>query len=151
MIPLTRQLLYDRFAIHGIPCQRLLILSTNDTEEWYATFARVDIVLDPFPRTGTTTTAEALWMGLPVITLAGQRYVDRASADVLTAIGMEGLITYTHEEYLGLAMALARDPEHRARLRASLRERMINSPLCDANGLARAMESAYEEMWERIL
>ena len=148
--PLTRQLLVDRFSEHDVPVERLLMRHSKQAVEWLATYAEVDIVLDPFPRTGTTTTAEALWMGLPVITLAGQRYVDRASTTLLAAIGLDELVTYSHEEYLAKALELAHDPETRAEFRGTLRERMAQSPLRDDKGLARAMEAAYGDMWERL-
>ena len=147
--PKNRKLLLDRFAQYDIPADQLLTHSTLSHDEWLATYARVDIVLDPFPRTGCTTTAEALWMGVPVVTLAGQRYVSRASATVLTAVGMADLITDSREAYIRKAVSLARNPSMRAELRASMRERMAQSPLRDGEGLARAMESAYREMWEK--
>jgi protein O-GlcNAc transferase len=86
-------------------------------------------------------------MGVPVITLAGQRYVERISASKLTALGLQELIAGSRQEYLDKAVSLALDPAHRSELRAGLRNRMARSPLCDGPGLARAMESAYRTMW----
>ncbi len=149
--PTIRSLLIEKFASHDIPQERLLLRKAVPYSQYYATYAEVDIVLDPFPRTGGTTTAEALWMGVPVVTLAGQRYVERISASKLTAVGLKDLITKSGEEYIEKALSLAHDPVRRAELRANLRERMAQSPLCDGESLARAIESAYKCMWDRYL
>jgi len=147
---LTREQVYARFAHHGITPARLVLQQGVPLDAYLSMYARVDIVLDTFPRTGGTTTAEALWMGVPVVTLAGQRYVERISASKLNAVGLEDLVAESREEYLEKALALARDPARRADLRANLREQMACSPLCDGAGLARAMEESYESMWERF-
>lgn len=147
----TRQLVFQRFAHHDISPERLILQQGAPFTQYLTTYAEIDIVLDPFPRTGGTTTAEALWMGLPVITLAGQRYVERISASKLVAVGLEDLITYSRKEYLDKAASLAHDPPGRAELRATIRERMAQSPLCDGKGLAHAMESAYQTMWKQFL
>ena len=147
----NRQLLLGQFAQFGISSERMLMRSTLSHREWLATYAQVDIVLDPFPRTGCTTTAEALWMGVPVVTLAGLRYVERASATVLAAVGLLDLITHSRESYIAEAISLARDPARRAALRMNLRTLMAKSPLRDGIGLARAMESAYLAMWKKYL
>ena len=108
--------LIEKFAKHGITQERLMLRKGVPYSEYYATYAEVDIVLDPFPRTGGTTTAQALWMGVPVVTLAGKRYVERISASKLTAVGLEDLITYSQEEYIEKALALARNSARRTRL-----------------------------------
>lgn len=149
--PMTRSRLSAMFASHGIAEGRLLLRKGAPRDQYYATYAEVDIALDPFPRTGGTTTAESLWMGVPVVTLAGQRYVERISASKLTAVGLEDLIAKNREEYIEKAVSLARDPARRVELRKNLRARMARSPLCDGKGLARAMESAYTDMWNRYL
>lgn len=139
------------FMEHEVSPERLILRKGEPYSQYFATYAEVDIVLDPFPRTGGTTTAEALWMGVPVVTLAGQRYVERISASKLTALGLTDLIATSREEYLEIALSLAHDPARRRGLRENLRARMAHSPLCDGPGLARAMESAYMTMWERYL
>lgn len=144
-------LLTDKFANYGITQERLMLRNGAPYDQYYATYAEVDIVLDPFPRTGGTTTAEALWMGVPVVTLAGQRYVERISASKLTALGMEELIANSQEEYIEKALSLAHDPLRRATLRANLRKNMAQSSLCNGGDLTRVMESAYRFMWERFL
>ena len=88
-------------------------------------------------------------MGVPVVTLAGDRYVGRISASKLVALGLDDLVTRDREEYMARAIALANDPEQRRILREGLRERMRQSELCDARGLARVLEDAYFCMWQR--
>lgn len=146
---MIRTLLLDRFAAHGITQERLLLRNGVPYAQYLATYAEVDVVLDPFPRTGGTTTAEALWMGVPVVTLAGQRYVERISTSKLTALGMQDLIAHSREEYVEKAVSLAKDADLRCALRAELRDRMAQSPLCDGPSLAHAMESAYRTIWAR--
>jgi len=149
--PKTRELLVDRFAQCGIPQERLGMYSAPESRDWLATYAKVDIVLDPFPRTGTTTTAEAIWMGVPVITLAGQRYASRASAIVLTAADLAEFITHSPDEYIGKALSLARDPKKRIKMRKIQRNVIANSPLCDRNALTTTIENAYKAMWEHYI
>lgn len=147
----TRGILVKKFSLHGIAEDQLILRKHTSYPNYFSAFSQVDIVLDSFPRTGGTTTAEALWMGVPVVTLAGQRYVERISASKLVAVGLQDLIAYTREEYIEKAFSLACDPGRRMKLRQSLRECMFRSPLCDREGLARAMESAYNAMWNRLL
>jgi len=143
----VQQLILDRFAHHGVLPEQLLFRKGASFEQYLATYAEVDIVLDTFPRTGGTTTAEALWMGVPVVTLAGDRYVERISASKLSSVGLEELITHSQEEYISRVISLAHDQALRSDLRSSLRARVARSPLCDAESLARAMEAAYTSMW----
>ena len=112
-------------------------------------YARVDIALDTFPYHGTTTTCEALWMGVPVVTLAGKTHASRVGASLLTTIGLRELIASTPEEYTQVATRLAADHPRLAELRHTMRERMRSSPLMDAPGFARRVECAYRDMWRR--
>jgi protein O-GlcNAc transferase len=112
-----------------------------------AYYERVDVALDPFPYNGTTTTCEALWMGVPVVTLRGDRHAGRVGASLLTQIGLMDLIANSVEEYLEIAVALARNPERLDYLRRSLRPRMAASPLCDGPAFARKMEATFRTMW----
>ena len=132
-------------------CLQLLLHKGAPVAEYLAMYSKVDIVLDPFPRTGGTTTAEALWMGVPVVTLAGQRYVERISACKLAAVGLNDLITYCREDYICKVVSLANDPARRAGLRTNLREIMTKSQLCNSDTLARAIETAYQSMWKQHL
>ena len=110
---------------------------------------RLDIGLDPFPYNGATTTCEALWMGVPVIALAGERHAGRVGVSVLAAAGLDGLIAPTVDDYVDLGAALARDLDRLARMRGELRPRLERTPLGDVKRLTRAIEAAYREMWRR--
>jgi len=110
----------------------------------------MDIALDPFPRTGGATTADALWMGVPVITLAGERMIERQGVSMLEAVGLGECIAVSRTDYVKRAVGLAHDSGRRQVLRAGLRSRMQASPLCDAEGLAQSIEAAYLEMWARL-
>ncbi len=90
-------------------------------------------------------------MGVPVITLAGRRYVERISATKLTAVGLPELVAQTREDYVERAVRLALDPERLTSMKASLRDRMTRSPLCNTRDLTRALEAAYREMWCRFV
>lgn len=141
----------QRFARRGIAAERVELLGDSPHPEYMSSYNAIDIALDPFPRTGGTTTCDALWMGVPVITLAGEHYVERLSASKLSAVGVNELITGDVTEYINTALALAADRERLAQYHANLRSRMAASPLCDAISLAHSLEDAYRDMWRRFL
>jgi protein O-GlcNAc transferase len=148
--PGTRSSFVDRLGARGIPAHRLeCVPGTSGLAEHLAWYHKVDIALDTFPYNGTTTTCEALWMGVPVVTLAGDRHSGRVGASLLARIGMEDLIAPTHDAYVALAAALARDSTRLSSLRAGMRARMSASPLMDAKRLARNLEQAYRSAWRR--
>jgi protein O-GlcNAc transferase len=129
----------SRIALHGhIPHRQLL-----------GAYGEIDIALDPFPYSGGLTTCEALWMGVPVITLTGHNFCGRHSTSHLANAGLPELITTTPEAYVTTALALAQDPGRLTSLRQDLRQRVAASPLCDAEGYTRELEAAYRGMWER--
>jgi predicted O-linked N-acetylglucosamine transferase (SPINDLY family) len=108
----------------------------------------VDVALDPFPYNGATTTCEALWMGVPVVTLRGDRHAARVGASLLTQIALTDLIANSVEEYAEISLALACNPGRLDELRGSLRPRMAASPLCDGAAFARKIEGAFDTMWQ---
>jgi predicted O-linked N-acetylglucosamine transferase (SPINDLY family)/predicted SAM-dependent methyltransferase len=138
----------DLFAAHGVDPSRVHLLEPTETHAQHlACYGQIDIALDPFPYHGTATTCEALWMGVPVISLAGRTHVARVGVSILSRVGLDELIAHTHDEYLEKAMALARDLPRLRRLHAELRDRMRGSPLLDASALARSVETAYRDIW----
>lgn len=115
--------------------------------EHLSLYGRVDLALDSFPYNGTTTTCEALWMGVPVLTYSGHRHSGRVSSSILTTVGMDAFVATDRDDYIAKAISFARDPASLASCRAGLREKMASSPLCDEQRFARHMEDAYREMW----
>lgn len=147
--PGARSLFLDRFAAHGINAGRIdLLPPTQGLQEHLALYERIDIGLDPFPYNGTTTTCEALWMGVPVIALNGDRHAGRVGTSLLTRMGLTELLASSEEEYVRIAVELAGDRERLTGLRSSMRARMGASPLGDEAGFAREMESALVERWK---
>jgi protein O-GlcNAc transferase len=143
-----RQHVRNIFVNHGISPDRLELLGKEPSYAQHLThYRRLDIVLDPFPYNGTTTTCEALWMGLPVVTLAGDRHVSRVGVSILSNVGLPELIAGTPEEYVRIATSLADSPKNLSRLRSTLRDRMHRSPLTDSIRLTRALEAEYRNMW----
>ena len=112
-------------------------------------YGRIDIALDPTPYAGGTTTCDALWMGVPVVSLRGKTAVGRSGASLLSAVGLSDLVAEDADGYVARAVALADDAARRRQLRHDLRSRMLGSPLMDAAGFALDVESAYDRMMER--
>ncbi|XKH37028.1 hypothetical protein ACIU1J_18745 [Azospirillum doebereinerae] len=114
-----------------------------------AAYSDLDIHLDSFPYGGVTTTAQALWMGVPVVSLTGERVLDRYGASLLRAVGLDDLAVPTPDAYIDAAVTLAGDPDRLRRLRGSLRDWMHASPLSDPVAFARHVERAYRALWRR--
>jgi predicted O-linked N-acetylglucosamine transferase (SPINDLY family) len=112
-----------------------------------AQYGQIDIALDTFPYHGTTTTCEALWMGIPVVTMAGAMHVSRVGVSLLSNVGAAELIARDADQYVKIAADLAADLPRLANMRATLRQRIENSALTDGRRLARDIEAAYRTMW----
>jgi protein O-GlcNAc transferase len=113
-------------------------------------YADIDVALDTFPYNGGTTTTEALWQGVPVMSFAGDRWAARISASILREAGLAEFVAPDLDGFVTQAVALARDPDIPARLdtlRSTMRERLRAAPVCDVSSFARNMEEAYLEMW----
>ncbi len=146
----ARRSLLNHFTDHGIDEARLMIWGPEDSFAGHlARYREVDIALDTYPYHGTTTTCEALWMGVPVITLAGSAHVSRVGASILKRLSLDELVAVDPDGYLATAVALSADLEKLRALRAGLRQRMRESPLLDRSGFARSVETAYAAAWER--
>jgi protein O-GlcNAc transferase len=146
----TRDLLLSRLAQRGVSADRVeLIAWLPNAAAHLDLYRRIDVALDPFPYNGTTTTCEALWMGVPVVTLRGDRHRARVGASLLSQLGLTDWIADSSESYQDVAIRLAGDTRALTELRSSLRPRMQASSLCDSAAFARKMEAAYREMQRR--
>jgi protein O-GlcNAc transferase len=145
----TRASYFDHLGKRRVAPERVEFVAWLPDQAHLALYHRVDIALDPFPYNGTTTTCEALWMGVPVVALRGDRHAGRVGASLLTQIGMTDLIADSVEAYVDTAVALAGDRVRLSELRHSLRSRMAASPLCDASAFTRKIEDSYRTMWQR--
>lgn len=152
--PLTKAFVRERyqnlFAQNSIDANRLILKGhASSLEEHLKRYGHVDIALDTFPYNGTTTTCEALLMGVPVITLAGKYHAGRVGASLLSRIGLSGMIAHDTEKYVALASFLAHDISRLSKLRKGLRNALAQSPLCDVVSFTRTLENAYRDMWRQ--
>jgi predicted O-linked N-acetylglucosamine transferase (SPINDLY family) len=146
----TRDPYYREFEKHGIARARLDFRGMHrELTDHHLAYNEIDIALDPFPYNGATTTCEALWMGVPVIALAGDRHAGRVGVSILTQMELTGLIADAPGDYVRIAVELANNPGRLAEWRGTLRQRMADSPLCDAKGFALNMEEAYRAIWKK--
>ncbi len=134
---------------HGVAPAHVEFISTLPREKYLQTYHRIDIALDTLPYNGITTTCDALWMGVPVVTLTGQTACGRAGQSLLTAAGLPDLVAKTPEDFTKIAANLAADPSRLAALRQSLRQSVTQSPLMDGSSFARRVESAYRQIWRK--
>ncbi len=144
----TRARFLSLFTRHHIDPARITLLGkSNSLHDHLESYNQIDIAVDSYPYHGTTSTCEALWMGVPVITLAGDCHVSRVGVSLNTAVGLPELIADSPERYIEIALDLAHDTRRLSSLRASLRDRMKESALTDAPALARAVEHTYRRIW----
>jgi protein O-GlcNAc transferase len=142
-----RQLLLDLMQREGIHQDRVELIARCSRSQYLELYHRIDVGLDTFPYNGHTTSLDSYWMGVPVITLVGQRVVGRAGLSQLTNLGLTELIARTPEEYVRIAAGLAGHLPRLAGLRDTLRSRLRASPLMDGPRFARNMEATYRRMW----
>ncbi|MBC7882253.1 MAG: tetratricopeptide repeat protein [Anaerolineae bacterium] len=148
--PANCQRIWEHFLRHGIAAERVELL--NVTESLYThldTYNRIDIALDTTPYNGATTTCESLWMGVPVISLVGNRTASRYGYAFLKAVGLPELATRTSEDFVAKAVKFAGDLRGLSNLRGALRQRMQDSLLRDEKGFTNQIESAYRQMWKQ--
>jgi predicted O-linked N-acetylglucosamine transferase (SPINDLY family) len=143
----VRSYVKQSFDDHGIDSSRIDFFQRRPRRGYLELISQVDIALDPFPMNGHTTTCDALWQGVPVITLSGGTYASRFGASGLATLGLGELIANSCERYVEIAAGLAADVDRLQELRAGLRRRMSDSPLLDHAGFTRNLEAAYRQMW----
>jgi len=142
-----RQRVLDHLQRESIDPQRVSFVAKAPLAAYFERYHSIDIALDTLPYGGGTTTCDALWMGVPVVSLAGKMAVGRAGSSILSNVGVPELIARTPQQYVQIATDLAKDLPRLAELRRTLRGRMEASPLMDAPRFARNIETAYRQMW----
>ena len=147
--PTVKRRYLDLFAAHDVEPQRLELLPFSSYAEYLATYHQVDVALDPFPFSGSVTTCDALWMGVPVVSCPGETFASRHSLSHLSSVGLTETIARDLNEYVELAVSLAGDQPRLAALRAGLRQRMAASPLCDGKRFATNFMSMLHDVWEQ--
>ncbi|MBW0173034.1 MAG: tetratricopeptide repeat protein [Vulcanococcus sp.] len=145
----ARQGLLEFFAERGVASDRISLIGYQNGPDYMATYGQIDIALDTAPFAGGTTSFDALWMGVPLVTLAGERSSSRGGASILTSLGRPEWIARSPEEYIAIAQRLAADPQQLAAIRSGLRAELQASPLMDCAGFTRELEDLYRQAWER--
>ncbi|MDP3701017.1 MAG: tetratricopeptide repeat protein [Hylemonella sp.] len=143
----VRQRTLDRFAAHGVTAQRLILEAHSSRADYHSAHNRIDIALDPFPFPGGTTTVEALWMGVPVLTLQGETFLARQGVGLLMNAGLPDWVATDVDDYVDRAVQHASDLGGLAALRTRLRQQVLASPVYDAPRFARHFEDALRAMW----
>jgi len=144
-----RAALVDRLRQWGVLPERVGFIDRGSRAQYLDSYRSIDIALDTVPYNGHTTSLDALWMGVPVVTLIGQTVAGRAGYSQTTNLGLPDLAARTDEQFTAIALALANDLPRLAELRGSLRRRMRASPLCDGAGWTAGIEAAYRQMWQQ--
>jgi len=144
----VQQQVVERFAACGVDRSRMIMEGLSSRADYLKTYQRVDIALDPFPYTGGTTTCDALWMGVPVLTLAGERFLSRQGVGLMMNAGLPEWIAHNAEDYVARAVSHASDLKRLALLRASLRQQVLASPLFNAERFAHHFEQALRNIWQ---
>lgn len=148
-VKLNADRIHGGFARHGIEAERVWLEPGGSGGSMFEGYNNVDIGLDTFPYSGGLTTCEAMWMGVPVVTCPGNRFESRHCFSHLSNAGLTETIAWTFDDYVRIAVELANDIPRLSQLRGTLRARMASSPLCDSDGFARDLETAYRGMWHR--
>lgn len=144
----ARHGLLDFFAERGVTSDRITLVGYQNGPDYMATYGQIDIALDTAPFAGGTTSFDALWMGVPLVTLKGERSSSRGGASILTSLGRPEWIARSPEEYIAIAQRLAADPQALAAIRSGLRDELRASPLMDNAGFTRELEALYRQAWD---
>jgi protein O-GlcNAc transferase len=140
-----------RLAAVGISAERVIIRGPMKRSDYLRSYCDVDVILDTFPFTGGTTTCEALWMGVPTLTLTGETMIARQGVAMMTAAGLADWVASDADDYVLKAVSFASNPAALSDLRKSLRERVRSSPMFDVQAFAKNFEKALADIWaERI-
>jgi predicted O-linked N-acetylglucosamine transferase (SPINDLY family) len=143
-----RQRVLNHLQENGVENSRITFAGKMQTSEYFASYQSIDIALDTTPYGGGTTTCDALWMGVPVVSIVGRTAVGRGGLSILSNLGLRELVARTSDEYVQISAGLANNVPQLGELRATLRDRMKSSPLMDAPKFARDIEAAFRQMWQ---
>lgn len=150
--PYMESIVYERFKAHGIFPDRIDFCGYTQTHQQHLErYGQIDIALDTFPYNGTTTTFEALWMGVPVLTLTGQTHAARVGTSILQKTGLSEFIAKNQEEYVALACALAANPEKITQLREQMRDSLAKSPFMDGANFAAEFCQGLQHIWSEYI
>jgi protein O-GlcNAc transferase len=144
----VRRRIEGLFAEHGVPPERLRFVGSRPHDEHLRVYDSIDIALDPFPYNGGLTTLDALYMGVPVISLGGSTTAGRFGRSLLGAIELDRLVAPSVDRYVAIATALAADLPALRDLRARLRSDLLASPLADTESFSASLEEAYHIAWK---
>jgi protein O-GlcNAc transferase len=150
----NRDFVEEALQRHGVPVERVRLEGPADHYEFLKTYSQIDVALDTFPYNGGTTTTEAIWQGVPVVTFRGDRWASRTSVSILRAAGLGEFIAADVDAYVSLAVRWANSvdgPDDLGKLRREMRSRLRGAPVCDVESFARNMERLYTQMWEQWL
>lgn len=136
-----------QFASHGVDESRLIFAGFSPTKEYLETYHHVDLGLDPFPYNGATTTLDSLSMGVPMVSLKGDRLIGHIGESLLAKVGLEDFIAQTKEDYVKKAVAFAKDTQKLANIRANLRQTLMASPMTNPETFTRGLEDAFRKIW----
>lgn len=143
----VRERFSDLFAGFGVDPSRVEFRATKGRKAYFEGYHDVDLMLDTLPFGGGTTTSEALWMGVPVVSLSTERFVGRMTESILHTVGLPELLPRDRADFVRLALSLVDDLSRLAEMRATLREKIVRSPLCDVPAYTRDLEATFERMW----
>ena len=143
----VRQHYQEQFEKLGIEPDRIDIYGWMSLKEHFELYNEVDIGLDTYPYHGTTTTFEALWMGVPVVTLAGRHHASLVGRSILHRVGLDYFAAKSPGQFVAKATGLASNPDALAKIRSTMRQRMSAGGLCDGRGYTKRLEQAYRQIW----
>jgi predicted O-linked N-acetylglucosamine transferase (SPINDLY family) len=147
--PSVRDRYLNHFKSAGIDPSRIEFRWTSGPEAYFRSHHEVDIMLDSIPFGGGTTSMEALWMGVPVVSMSTDRFAGRMTESILNAVGLSEMVSRSESEYIALACDLAQDPDRLKALRSRLRTQVENSSLCDLPAYTRRLEATFDRIWEQ--
>jgi len=145
----TQATISERLAQRGIHAKRVTLRKRSSVPDYYRAIGEFDVALDSYPQNGATTTLDTLWMGVPIVALKGQQGISRSTFSILSSLAMPELIAGSEPDYVELNVRLAEDKAWRTELRATLRDRLVASPLMNASEFAADLESGYRAMWRQ--